>query len=476
MTSTPTVLFLQAHPSTFAVHVADEITRLGGRALRINLCGGDVLMWRRRGAVSYRGRLEDWPQFLRDFVAREGVTDLVYYADRHPYHRAAAAVAREQGLRASTYEFGYLRPDWITLERGGMSAWSHFPRDPAVIRAIAAQAPEPDLVERYTYTFRAEAIAEVSYNLAMVLGRPFFPHYRTDKYYHPVLDYLAYIPQLVTSRSADRRARGLSHALIADGTPFFLVPMQMQNDYQLRANSPFRHQSHAIEDIVASFAVHAEGAAHLVFKVHPLDNGLERWSRRVAAIAEAHGVSARVHLIRGGDLKTLITSSAGVIVVNSTVGVHALRHGTPVKVLGAALYDIAGLTHQGPLDAFWAAPPVPDAELCWAFVKALASTIQVKGNFFTREGRAAAVSQMARRIVEGRVNEPSGFVAQPPRLLRAAAMGLPLNLHEAVVAAGLNRLPETGDGRARPEPASDSGDEGEAAATSASAHALSRAS
>ena len=39
------VLFLQGHPSFFARDLANEIERLGHRALRINLCAGDALYW-----------------------------------------------------------------------------------------------------------------------------------------------------------------------------------------------------------------------------------------------------------------------------------------------------------------------------------------------------------------------------------------------------------------------------------------------
>jgi capsule polysaccharide modification protein KpsS len=35
------------------------------------------------------------------------------------------------------------------------------------------------------------------------------------------------------------------------------------------------------------------------------------------------------------------------------VGFSALSHGAPVKTCGLAIYDIAGLTFQGPLDVFW---------------------------------------------------------------------------------------------------------------------------
>ena len=445
MSDSKTILFLQGHPSTFAGAVAKEIARRGGRVLRINLCAGDALFWRGSNAISYRGRLQDWPQFLRDFIRREGVSDIVYYADRLPYHRVAAAVAREFGIRTATYEFGYLRPDWITLEHGGMSAWSHFPRAAEKIRDIAGNVPEPDLAERYPYSFLDEAFCEVTYNLATFLGWPLYPHYEADKYYHPVLDYLSYIPRLATSGRDDRRARGTIAMLCENAVPFFVCPMQMQNDYQLRANSHYRHQSEMLEEVIASFAQHAAADAHLVLKVHPLDNGRERWDGIVDALSQAAGVSQRVHLVRGGDLRTLLTAAQGVVLVNSTVGVHALRHGRPVKVLGIAVYDIAGLTHQGDLDGFWRAPTAPDAELCADFVKAMAATIHVKGNFFTKAGRAAAVPAMAERLLAGTVNQPGALEAQPPRLARAAALGIPFNLHEAVVAAGLAPLAQDGE-------------------------------
>lgn len=436
MPSARTILFLQGHPSTFASDVASEVQRRGGRALRINLCLGDKLFWRAGGAVDYRGTLADWPDFLRDFCKREAVTDIVYYADRLPYHRDAAIIGRELGIRTATFEFGYLRPDWITLERGGMSAWSHFPRTPEAIQRIAASVPEPDLVERYGYTFLDEAVAEVSYNAASVLGRPLFPHYQADKYYHPVLDYLSYIPRMLSAKRARTHARRVVSRLLSERLPFFLCPMQMQNDYQLRANSPYRHQSEMLEEVISSFAGHAPGNAHLVFKLHPLDNGLEGWPQTVEGLARTYGVLDRVHLIMGSDLRTLLTASRGVVVVNSTVGIHALRHGRPVKVLGAAVYDIAGLTHQPSLDTFWTAPTEPDAELCAAFVRAMAGTIQLKGNFFTKTGRAVAVPEFAQRLLDGRVNAAGAFEDPPPRLARAFALGVPFTLKEAAIAAG----------------------------------------
>ena len=419
------ILFLQGHPSFFARDLANEIERLGHRALRINLCAGDALYWRGRPSISYRGRVSAWPEYLAAFIAREGVTDIVYFADRLPYHRAALQVARVCGVRAVTFEFGYLRPDWITLKRADMSAQSHFPDDPDVIRRISARLPAPDMAERYRYGFLAEAYNEVVFNLATYFARPLYPHYDADKYYNPVVDYLSYIPRLMASRRHGRMATALMAKLMDEGAAYFFAPLQMQSNYQLRANSPYRHQRDMIGEVVASFAADAPADAHLVFKIHPLDNGLERWPRVVAAAAARSGVAARVHTIDGGNLAQVIRRASGTVLINSTVGLYALRLGCPLKVLGLAVYDIDGLCHRGPLATFWRGPPRPDRELTAALVRALAGTIQIKGNFFTREGRGVAIPALAQRLVGNTVNAPDAFVDPPPRLARARALGVP---------------------------------------------------
>ncbi len=428
-------LFLQGAPNSFARHLADELERRGHRALRINLCAGDFLYWLGRPAVNYRGRLQDWETFLRNFIAREGITHLLYYADRLPYHKVAMRVALDLNLIGISYEFGYLRPDWITLERGGMSAQSHFPEDPDLIRRIALQTPAPDLTARYRYTFFMEAFNDVVFNLSNFFGFFLYPRYVPDKIYNRVVEYLSYIPRLLKRPRLARQADETIHRLVDSQNDVFVFPLQMQNDYQVRANSHYRHLSEVIRETLDSFSVHATPHAQLVFKVHPLDNGLENWSNIVAKVAQDIGVSDRVAVIDGGDLMTLIHRARGVILVNSTVGLHALQAHCPVKVMGIAVYDIAGLTHQGPLDTFWQNPTQPDTELCDDLVRAIAATIQVKGNFYTTEGQARAIPEVADRLLGGRINEPGAFVDPPPRLARANELGVPDVFNDTPIAA-----------------------------------------
>lgn len=422
-----TILFLQGPPSTFWSQLADAVEARGGGVRRVHLCLADALFWRRRDGVSYRGRLSRWRGWLTEFIRAEGVTDILYYADQLPYHRIAAEAARAEGIGAHAAEFGYLRPDWITFEREGTGAFSHFPDDPAALRA---DAPDPDLAPRHTHRFAVEAAGEVAFGLSLTFGRPLYPCYVSDRRYPPLFDYACWLARLARARGAARRAAAAQGRLLTGQAPYFLVALQIQSDYQLRANAPYRHQSDMIAETLADFAAHAPAGLRIGVKLHPLDNGWENWPAVIARAAAAAGLGDRVETVEGGDLGLLVCGAQGVVVINSTVGVHALRAGKPVKALGPAVYAMPGLTDQRPLAAFWRDPTPPDPATLRLFLATLADEIQVRGSFYDPEGRRAAAAAMADRLVRGEVGPRAHALgAAPPRLagLNAArrARGLP---------------------------------------------------
>ncbi|MEM9783714.1 MAG: capsular biosynthesis protein [Pseudomonadota bacterium] len=419
-------LFLQGHPSRFCADLIRALRARGAVCHAINLSLGDVLFRPGIGAVAYRGRLEDWEDWLGTFLSAEAITDIVYYADQRPYHRIARRLARRRGIEVYAYEFGYLRPDWITLEKGGLGAFSHFPDRPEEIRRLAARFAMMRPAAEYPYGFLREAINEVTYHLAQFFVPVVFPRYQRDRVYHPLGEYLSYIPKLIGARLRDGHARRTIRSLQRAGTDYFVVALQMQGDYQVRRASPYRDLRTMIEEVIASFATHAPTACRLVLKMHPIENGRVDWMGIIRATAERHGVAGRVDVIDGGILKVVLSTARGLVTINSTVGLHALQAGKPVKALGIAVYDIEGLTFQGPLDAFWNTAGPPDAALLEDFTKLLMATTQVKGNFFTAAGRSAAVREVVARLMGESVNGHGAFVDPPPRLARARAAGVPI--------------------------------------------------
>jgi capsular polysaccharide export protein len=200
------------------------------------------------------------------------------------------------------------------------------------------------------------------------------------------------------SRRRQRDASKLETWLHREGLCYNLLAMQIESDYQIRDSSPFSSLSEFLDETLASFAAAAPVDRHLVIKLHPLDSGLERWFSKCRKLIQKHRLSNRVHVIRGGTLGKLIARSCGVVVVNSTVGLHALRAGIPVLARGTAMYDIPGLTHRKNQDLFWTSPSQVNMRILDEFLRAL-TVIQVKGSFFHPEGSAAAAREMATRLL-----------------------------------------------------------------------------
>src|SRR5215211_7165378 len=160
-------LFLQGPISNFFDCLARALIARGHRVHRVNLHYGDRLFWR-LPAIDYRGRLEDWRDFVADLLERHQVTDLVLHGDRRPYHIIAAEEARARGIAVIATDLGYVRPDWITLEYDGMTTYSRFPRDPEVIRELAAELPAPELEQRFHTPFWLIATLDIAYNIGLV--------------------------------------------------------------------------------------------------------------------------------------------------------------------------------------------------------------------------------------------------------------------------------------------------------------------
>lgn len=392
-------LFLQGPISNFFDRLAGALTARGHRVLRVNLHFGDRLFWH-SPAIDYRGSFADWRGFVAGLMERHGITDVVLHGDRRPYHLVAAEEARARGIAVLATDLGYVRPDWITLEYDGLTTYSRFPRDPDAIRALAAEFPEPDLAQRFQTPFWMIAWRDIAYNLGLVFGRPFFPKYRYHSVSHPFAEYAGWVisrPRKLLAAGATAMAK---RRLEQEPGTYFLVPLQLQTDYQLRAHSPFDDLRHAVRAIVESFA--ASGSRRkLVFIVHPLDNGLIDWHRLIARLARERGVDHLVLPLHGGTPTGLLRNAAGVVTINSTVGLAALYFGVPVKALGNAIFDVAGLTSQAPLDRFWHEPAPPDPELLAAFLRALVGSTQVKGGYYERRSQDGAIAGFIERL-EGR--------------------------------------------------------------------------
>ncbi|GLK80180.1 capsule biosynthesis protein [Methylopila turkensis] len=395
-----TFLFLQGLASPFFRRLGRTLARKGYGVERINLNLGDRLFWTLPGAADYRGRFENWRSYLAKFMDERGVTDLVLFGDGRPYHRVAIATAQLRGVNVHVFEEGYIRPDWITMEAGGVNGFSSLPREPEAIRALARALPEQSRPAPIRGDMRTRTLWDVIYNSANTFFPYLYPSYRRYRPHHPYVEYAGWVARLLRSKAETKRAEAVQ-ASVADGkTPYFLLPLQLDSDYQIRLHSPFSAMNEVVNLVARSFASHAPAEAKLIVKLHPLDNGLVNRRRTTSVTARKTDLGDRLIFIDGGHMPTLIEGSRGVVVVNSTVGTQALHHIKPVVALGQAIYDMPGLTHQGSLESFWTAPTPPDPELAADFRRVVIARTQLNGGFYSRESVEIAVANVVERLTE----------------------------------------------------------------------------
>ncbi|NHN37628.1 capsular biosynthesis protein [Pseudomaricurvus alcaniphilus] len=390
-----------------------ELRRRGCPVSRINLSFGDWLHWHGQGCYSYRGSRAKWRGYLQRVIREQRITTLVLHGDCRWYHRQAIDVARALDLEVIVTELGALRPGWLTLEWGGLSLNSFFPASAEQI-CVQAQGLDAPAGQRFDYPFWKMALYDVSYNLLNYFLCFLYPFFRRHTPHNPVIEYLSWIPRLGSEQRRNAAAQQLSRRLAAEHTDYFLFPLQLNGDFQIRVHSPFHSLHQAIDLVLHSFARCAPAVSRLVLKQHPLDCGLDGLQQYARAVAARLGISERLDYIDGGDLGELLRHTRGVVTVNSTVGIEALQAGKPVKVLGGAFYDMAKITSQDSLDNFWSAPTAPQPDCVDALLRLLVQQTQVPGALYGAAGLQSAVDNMAAAIL-ARPYTPLSALGTPPR-------------------------------------------------------------
>jgi capsular polysaccharide export protein len=408
-----TFLFLQGPVGAFFSRLAAALAGRGHGIRRIHFNGGDRACWHAGNAVDFRGSAGQWRPFLVQVLRDAAITDLVLFGDCRPLHREAIALARERHLTVHVFEEGYLRPSWITLEQGGVNRASPLPRDAQAYRDLSRLVPELAPSARFRSTFAQRAFADIAYNLASLLLAWRYPHYRTHKPWHPLKEYRHGAPRFIAGAWRRRRAAGEVEQILGGGAPYYVFPLQLDGDAQIRFHSRYGHMQPAIEEVIASFAAHAPAETALVITEHPLDWGVLALEPVVRAAAQERGIADRVRFLPGGSPDALLRSSQGIVTVNSTVGLHALALGISVKALAAPLYDLPGLCCQAPLDGFWREPTRPDAELVGCFRRVVAAHSQIHGGFHGREAIQLAAEEAAQRLCGSAVLRSQAMAALP---------------------------------------------------------------
>ncbi len=375
------VLLLQGPVGPFFRRFARDLEAAGARVFKINFNGGDRLFFHGANSFDFDQPKNRWADYLEAKIGELEIDVIYLFGDCRHYHAVARQVAPRLGVEVYVFEEGYLRPNYITLEKNGVNGHSGIVRQADKYRRVERpRKAEKHLLRR---SFHHAALYAVAYYLAAAAQAWRFPHYEHHRPLNPLSEGSRWLLsgwRKMRYRITERKQRRL---LLGSRHPaFFLVALQVHSDMQIRAHSDYSRIEEFIAECMRSFAQNAPADTLLVIKHHPMDRGYTDYTGFIRDLARRHDIERRILYVHDVNLPGLLRNATGVVTINSTVGLSALIHAKPVKTLGKAIYDMPGLTSQQSLDEFWRAPEQVDIDLMERFRAWLHRNNQIKGNFY----------------------------------------------------------------------------------------------
>ncbi len=173
-------------------------------------------------------------------------------------------------------------------------------------------------------------------------------------------------------------------------------------------HSSFQSTRHFIEYCISEFAASGTQDALLVFKNHPLDNGVINLRHVIEEEASRHGLSDRVFFVDTGKLVPLLERTISAVAINSTACHQALLRGIPTLVLGRAVFNHPQIVSRMRLADFFRMRPLKNRADYDKLVGLMRATCQYNGGYYTDQARSTLMPALLKGLLEGRP-QPATF-------------------------------------------------------------------
>jgi capsular polysaccharide export protein len=415
-----TILLLQGPVGGFFGHLGKGLAEIGYRVVKVHFNVADRLFDAVPSSLDFTGSLADWPTFFERLCRRYFPAVVLMFGDRRPIHAAASDVCVRLNVPVYSFEEGYIRPNYVTFEPHGNNARS--------LLASTFQAATPtDLcdvalpaIAEFGPAFWPMSRAALLYFCFVAAGRQALGgglHHRERPLRSEAVAWgRCGIRHLISRRRdtvAQERLKGNFHK------KYFVLGLQVYDDLQIKHHANGWTAETLLKAAIESFARSAPADTLLVVKQHPLDLGHRSYEKLAGDLATAAGCRDRLRYLRTGHAPTLLRHAAGLITINSTLGLSALHHHCPVLVIGNAFYAREGLAARladfSTFDDFWSAPPQVDPALAARFRQHIVNQSQLNGSFYLRASWPLLLAQVEDRLGRAAINKATIGQGNPAR-------------------------------------------------------------
>jgi len=390
-------LFLQGPHGPFFARLGKMLRLAGADVWRVGFNAGDQAMWLQGPRyIPYTGTPENWGDYFEALLDEHQITDIVLYGDTRMIHATAVERANARGLTVHIFEEGYLRPYWVTYERGGSNGHSRLMDLEIAQMQKALETVDMDVPEAPASwgDMRQHMFYGALYHWHIMLRNRRYKGFRPHREISVWREFHLYFKRLMLAPLLAFDRIVATSRIKYGGFPYHLALLQLEHDSSFRKHSPFATMTQFLETAIKGFAEGAPRHHHLVFKAHPLEDGRVPQRREIRRIAQEYGVENRVHYVRGGKLAKLLNHAKSAITVNSTAAQQVLWRGLPLKVFGDAVYAKPEFVSKQSLPEFFEHPTRPDTRAYRDYRHFLLETSQITGGFYSARGRRQTLRQV----------------------------------------------------------------------------------
>ena len=381
------ILLLQGPMGSYFNTLDTKFTNEGAKVFRVGFNAGDEFFARTDHFTGYKDKPKNWQKFVEEFYKKHDIQMLFVFGDCRFYQKIAIEVAKKSQIQVFVFEEGYIRPNFITLEKYGVNGYSPQTKDRTFYDNLIFDddlIKEIESVVKFKSTFIKLAREAIIYYWVSNLFYHKYPYYIHHRNFFLMDEFKSGCKNVFRKYKYKFTERGLNNRFKNEfSKKYYFVPLQTHGDFQIKTHSKYKNIEAFIKEVMESFSKNAPKEAFLVFKHHPVDRGQRNHARYIKNLAYILGIKDRVIVTWDVHLPTLLKNAIGTVVINSTVGISSLYHETPAICLGDAIYDIEGLTSLGlTIDEFWTNYKEVDTELFKKFRGYLIKTTQINSNFY----------------------------------------------------------------------------------------------
>ncbi|MDR2789821.1 MAG: capsular biosynthesis protein [Campylobacteraceae bacterium] len=381
------ILLLQGPMGTFFKRLDKIFRKRGAKTYKIALNAADWFFSNKDNVISYKDKPEKWKKFIGGFLSEKRIDKIFLFGDCRFYQKIAIKAADNLGIEVFVFEEGYIRPDFITLEKYGVNDNSKLPRAKEFYENLPEISEQTKTLPMKNSLYNL-IISATTYYLIANAFMFLYPNYIHHREFSAIKEGFYGIRNFIRKIIYAQKDRPYNKRFKADlSKKYFFVPLQTYSDAQIKKHSQFKSLEEFIEMVLVSFARFADKECFIIFKHHPLDRGRVNYAGFISSLAKKLGVEKRVIALYETHIPNALKNALGTVTINSTVGLSSLYHGTPTITMGKAIYDIKSLTCKGvKLDNFWQNAVPPERDLFQKFRAFLIQNSQINSSFYGKIG------------------------------------------------------------------------------------------